>query len=172
MHNGTESAFEQLVDTYKAYVCAIILSIAGETEDVQDIAQEVFLQVYRSLPGFKTGNLKSWISRIAVNKTIDWKRSQVKKNTLLNTNEDVESVWILPGQDAPDKVIIRQEDRERLEKICTMLPDRYADVIQKFYFQDKGYNDIAVEEGISTKTVESRLYRARIVLRQKWEEVD
>lgn len=84
----------------------------------------------------------------------------------------MESVWILPGQDAPDKVIIRQEDRERLEKICTMLPDRYADVIQKFYFQDKGYNDIAVEEGISTKTVESRLYRARIVLRQKWEEVD
>lgn len=75
---GDEQAFCEIVETYKGYVFAIILNFIKDNYIAEDIAQEVFLQAYRSLPQFRNKNFKAWIGKIAVNKAIDFKRAQGK----------------------------------------------------------------------------------------------
>lgn len=82
----------------------------------------------------------------------------------------MEKVIDTSPEGSPEAHLLQEEERERLKAACSKLPQRYRSVVDKFYFQDKGYQEIAAEEGISLKTVESRLYRARMLLRQNWEE--
>ena len=72
--NGDKKAFAELVDRYKAYIFAIILKFINDKEQAENIAQETFLQVYISLPGYKHEGFRTWIGRIAVNKAIDLQR--------------------------------------------------------------------------------------------------
>lgn len=71
---GNREAFNILVSRYKGYAMAAILPVIRDPEQAQDVLQETFLQVFRSLPRFKGGRFKAWLGRIAVNKAIDWKR--------------------------------------------------------------------------------------------------
>jgi RNA polymerase sigma factor (sigma-70 family) len=165
---GDQNAFELLIKHYQAYVFAIILSFVEEN-DASDIAQEVFLQLYRSLPQYESDNLKAWIGKITVHKAIDWKRKhtryeQKKIDTDLSLIKDL-SVPI------PDEFMINQENRRQVQLICSQLPPRYGRIITKYYYENKTYQQIAREEGVNIRTIESRLYRARNLIRQRWKEV-
>lgn len=162
-----ESAYEELIKHYEAYVFAVILNFVTVTE-AEDLAQEVFLQIYRSLPRYQPRNLKGWIGKIAANKAIDWKRQQarVKQEQM---GSDI-SILAADGMVNPDDFLIQQENQEHIQKICRSLPRHYEQTIKSYYYLNKSYADIAAEEGISIKTVESRLYRAKMLIRQKWKE--
>ena len=64
----------------------------------------------------------------------------------------------------------KKEDIRKINELCLQLPDIYQSIINKYYIKDMCYSDIALEEGISIKTVESRLYRARKLLKERWKE--
>lgn len=163
-------AFEVLIEHYKAYVFAIILRFVDNMDDAQDIAQEVFLQIYRSLPSFQPDHLKAWVGRITTNKAIDWQR---KKQRRVQEYELSDIDVVKPLADSfpnPEEDFISREREDCLRGLCSSLPDRYRTVLVKYHFQDKSYQQIAREEGISVKTVETRLYRARKLLRQLWKE--
>jgi RNA polymerase sigma factor (sigma-70 family) len=87
--DGEQDAFTLLVEKYKGYVFAIILSFVRDEETAKDIAQEVFLQVYRSLASYRQQNFKGWIGRITANKAIDYKR---KKRLTLCEMETAEQI--------------------------------------------------------------------------------
>lgn len=162
-------AFEELINQYKAYVFAIILRIINDPDDAQDIAQEVFLQLYRSLPEYQPDHLKSWIGRITTNKAIDWKRKRARQLALVDS--DIERQTIPGVMDmSPEQMLLQQERESHMKDLCRSLPPRYSQVIIKYHFENKSYQQIAREEGISLKTVESRLYRARRLLRERWKE--
>lgn len=162
-------AFEELINRYKAYVFAIILRLVSDPDDVQDIAQEVFLQLYRSLSEQPIDHLQAWIGRVAANKAIDWKRRQARQFELLENDMDRQA---LPAAAdiSPEQMLLNQERESHVKDLCRSLPPRYSRVMMKYHFENKSYQQIAREEGISLKTVESRLYRARKILRQRWEE--
>lgn len=159
--------FTGLIDKYKGLVFAIVLRFVSSHEDAEDIAQEVFIQLYRSLPQCQPDHLKAWIGRIAMNKAIDWKRKQARTPDIIPGQ-----LVSLDGPDGqnPEYSFIRQEREAYIRKLCASLAPHYRRVLIKYHFQDKTYQQIAREEGISMKTVESRLYRARKLLRQLWEE--
>jgi len=162
-------AFEELINQYKAYVFAIILRIVSDPEEAQDIAQEVFLQLYRSLPEHQPDHLKAWIGRVTTNKAIDWKRQRTRQLAVVES--DVEKRAAPAEMETSPVQILLQEERESaIKELCRGLPPRYSRVVSKYYFENKSYQEIAREEGISLKTVESRLYRARRLLRERWEE--
>lgn len=75
--SGNEEAFAKIIDRYKGYIFAVILNFIKEHDEAENIAQEVFLQIYISLPEYKTQNFKGWIGKIAANKAIDWKRKKI-----------------------------------------------------------------------------------------------
>jgi RNA polymerase sigma factor (sigma-70 family) len=123
------------------------------------------LQIYRSLPRYRPDNLKGWIGKIAANKAIDWKRKASHSFTA-----EAEIPLIPAKEIQPDDFLIQKENHQRIWEICQSLPQCYAQTINSYYYQNKSYQQIADAEGISIKAVESRLYRARMLIRQKWKE--
>jgi len=169
---GSEIAFAKIVDRYKGYVFAIILNFIKDYDEAENVAQEVFLQIYISLPNYKFDNFKGWIGKIAANKSIDWKRkkmSKFKEETMENAE------YIIDSQESnycetPEYKLIEKENRELILKLCKSISPIYRDTIMKFYFEEKTYEQIAKEEGTTTKTIASRLYRGRNMLKEKWRE--
>lgn len=169
---GNEQSFAELINTYKNYVFAIILNFIKDYDEVENVAQEVFLQIYISLPQYEQDNLKGWIGRIASNKSIDWlrrKRSKFKEETLENSEEIIDKLGA-NQKDNPELLLIEKENKENLKRALDSIPDIYRITIEKFYFQGKSYEEIAAEENITVKAVASRLYRGKNILKEKWRE--
>ena len=167
---GDKTAFEKIVDKYKGYIFAIIFNFIKDHGEAENIAQEVFLQIYISLPEYKFDNFKGWISRIAANKAIDWKRKKQSKfrDETLEYIEAIADRESIGEYKTPEDLLLEKEYREKVRRVCQSIPPIYENVIIKFYFQEKSYEEIAEEEGISVKSVASRLYRGRNILREKW----
>lgn len=166
---GNEQAFRILVERYQGLIFKICFNVVKDTSHAENIAQEIFLQVFRALPTYEYKGFKTWIGRIALNKAIDYQRkmnslkrrevalTEEFQNTLIDEgNSDIEDFW-------------KKEDYKKLLGLCNSLPEIYKTIVNKYYIQEKCYSDIAQEENISIKTVESRLYRARKYIREKWE---
>src|SRR5699024_6580462 len=121
---------------------------------------------------YKFDNFKGWVSRITTNKSIDWirkKKSKFKEETM----EDVEMIMDMESVKSlktPEDILIQKENRRKIHQVCNGIPLIYQNVIIKFYLEEKSYEEIAREEGTTVKTIASRLYRGRNILRQKWRE--
>jgi len=168
---GSEKAFTSIVNNYKNYIFAIILNFIKDYGEAENVAQEVFLQIYTSLPTYDNDNFKAWISKIAANKSIDWIRKNKKK---FREEAAVNTAYLIDGtasdKDDPEISIVGKERKEVLTRTLNNMPEIYRVVIEKFYFLEKSYEMIAKEEDVPIKTIASRLYRAKILLKEKWRE--
>jgi len=160
--------FARIVEHYKGYLMAVILPVIRDPEQAQDVLQETFCQAYRSLPSFQGGNIKFWLSHIAVRKAVDWARRQERRRR--------EVLQAEPGEGAPATVrsaeeeYLKLENSSRLAAALKNLPLPYRLTLTGYCLEGKSYRQLAEEAGITVKTVESRLYRARRILKQEMEE--
>ena len=171
---GDKDSFEEIVDLYKNYVFAIILNFIKDYKEVENVAQEVFLQIYISLPEYKTDNFKAWVSRIASNKSIDWirkKKSKFREETMEKSDYLIDIINI-EKEKTPEDILLEKENSEELFKLCRSLSPIYHETIKKFYLEGKSYEEMAKEENVTVKTIASRLYRGRNMLKEKWREKD
>ncbi len=165
---GDEEAFTQLIDQYKGYLMATILPVVRDPVEAQDVLQETFWQVYRSLSSYRGGNLKFWLARIATHKAIDWCRERERRNRELLHDS--------PGDLRPGSALSAEEEyfshtaKGRLASLLQALPPPYRTTMAGYLLEGKSYRQLADEAGVSVKTVESRLYRARRILRNEYEE--
>ena len=167
---GNQQAFRILVEKYQLLIYSICYNVVKDSQHAENIAQETFLQVFRSLPNYEYKGFKTWIGRIALNKAIDYQRKATElKKREVEYIDDVELIVATDGQNMEDE-LGRKEDIKKIGELCNQLPDIYRTILRKYYIKEMCYADIALEEGISVKTVESRLYRARKLLKEKWEE--
>lgn len=167
---GDNDSFRSIVEKYQGLVYAICFNITGHRQEAENLAQETFIQVYRSLSRYENKGFKSWIGRIATNKAIDWKRKRKLENEgKVVYLEDISE--ISTDDNSINEQLIKKENAKRVMELCNNLPEIYSTVLIKFYIQSKSYNEISKEDGISVKTVESRLYRAKQAIRKQWEEV-
>ncbi|MCL2084777.1 MAG: sigma-70 family RNA polymerase sigma factor [Oscillospiraceae bacterium] len=163
---GKSELFEQIVLEYQDLVFTVCLNIIRNRHDAENIAQETFISAYCSLSQFRGGNLKSWLCRIAVNKSIDFKRRDSKLE--LAGREPDESGP--PAADTVEELFERKERKERLEKILSDIPDKYSSVVKAFYYGRLPVKAIARRLELPEKTVETRLYRARKIIKERWGE--
>ena len=167
---GDDDSFRSIVEKYQGLVYAICFNITGHRQEAENLAQETFIQVYRSLSRYENKGFKSWIGKIATNKAIDWKRKRRLENEgKMVYLEDIEEMST--ESNLIDDELIKKENTKKLLELCNKLPKIYSTVLIKFYIQSKSYNEISIEDGISVKTVESRLYRAKHAIRRQWKEV-
>ena len=167
---GDEKAFAGIVNNYKNYVFAIILNFIKDYGEAENVAQEVFFQIYTSLPNYNNENFKAWIGKIAANKSIDWirkKKAKYREEAVENTVDLIDGTMM---DNNPETLIVQKEREEALSNVLNDMPEIYRVVIEKFYFHDKSYEIIAEEENVPVKTIASRLYRAKIILKEKWRE--
>lgn len=168
--DGRINDFEKIVQKYQSIVFAICMNIIKDPLEAENLAQETFIQAYKSLEGYKFKGFKTWITRIATNKAIDYKRKMKLSNSSNVIYIDELADEIPENNLSLQETLIKKEEKEALRSLVAGLPDKYSTVIKKYYVQSKSYEEIAFEEGISTRAVESRLYRARSLLKDKWKE--
>jgi RNA polymerase sigma-70 factor (ECF subfamily) len=162
---GDSEAFRELIRRYQRYVLNLVYRTIGDTNDAEDIAQEVFIKVYKSIRGFKgESKFSTWISKITVNLCMDKLREKAK-----NKEEDIEEeVWNTFAQPVnfnPEVMAERHELQETIKKAIESLPEelRVAFVLREL--EDFSYDEIGEMLNIPIGTVESRIYRARMKLR-------
>ncbi|OPH51298.1 RNA polymerase subunit sigma [Paenibacillus ferrarius] len=176
MLNGDESAFRELVSTYRHYVFQTIYAIVRHTKDAEDLSQDVWTRIYFSLPQYQMKGLKTWITRIAVNRSIDFKRSANRKreDTTAEMEISVQAAAepLFHQQRAVEHEVIMNETAQLVRKRLHQIPPNYQEVLTAYYIQHQSYQDIADAHGITVKTVESKLYRAKQWLRKNWKEED
>ncbi len=172
--DGDSIAFEDIVDKYKNYVFAIILNFIKDNQEAENVLQEAFLQIYLSLPKYKDDNFKGWIGRISANKSIDYirkKKAKFKEEVFENSEFLIDNTRQVDFS-TPEEILIEKEKTEEISKFCSSIPKIYEDTIRKFYLEGKSYEEIAFEEQVTVKTVASRIYRGKNMLKEKWSEKD
>jgi RNA polymerase sigma factor (sigma-70 family) len=161
---GDTSLFRQLIKKYETKVYSVAFKVTNNQKDAEDVTQEVFLQLYRSLHSFRhDANLSTWIYRITMNKALDFKR----KTTRQTTNETTALHDITPVSPVltPEQELVKKTEQELLYEALNKLPPPYKEVLNLYYFENKSYQEIAHVLNIAVKTVESRLYRAKHMLK-------
>ncbi|MFD2614191.1 sigma-70 family RNA polymerase sigma factor [Paenibacillus gansuensis] len=178
IRSGDREAFRDIVDTYKTQVYRLAYSVLKHPKDAEDAAQEAFVKVYLSLPQYEGQGLKTWISRIALNHAIDVKRKRARSREELKDTLEDEGQLAPAGHAAGAGGSPVELAFERGEKAAVLaerlgeLPENYRGVIHAYYIREQSYQEIAAEQGVELKTVESKLYRARKWIREHWKEED
>nr|WP_026074441.1 sigma-70 family RNA polymerase sigma factor [Brevibacillus massiliensis] len=167
---GDAEAFRIFLERYRQYLFQVVYSVLRHQKDAEDVTQEVFVQIYLSLPQYQSQGIKAWMTRIAVNKAIDWKRKAQRSREELTESLDQLSVPV--AAEAADSPVLQKEYRETIRGRLHELPQNYREVVYAYYFEEKSYQEIASEQGIEPKSVESKLYRARKWIRSHWQEGD
>ena len=163
---GDNGAFADLVRRHQDRVYGMALRATGKPEDAEDLAQEVFLSVFRGLEGFKgDAQFTTWLYRIAWNRCADWLRRNRKpgrRTTQLEAADD-----IADGRADPEGAVLGEEDRVRIRRALDGLDERYRSVVELSCIQGLSYAEVGTALGLPVKTVETRLYRARKQLRER-----
>ncbi|WP_338075693.1 sigma-70 family RNA polymerase sigma factor [Chengkuizengella sediminis] len=164
---GDQEVFRKLMEKYQTYIFQIVYSVLRHQKDAEDVTQEVFIRIYHALPQYKNQGFKTWMSRIAVNKAIDMKRkTQRNKEDLM----EIEKVEHLTHGNVTEMESIQRERVLLVKTRLNEMPENYRNVVFAYYIQEKSYREIANEQGIEIKSVESKLYRAKKWIRKNWKE--
>ena len=158
---GDEEACEALVRQYQERVFALISRMTGDSDRVEDIAQEVFLKAFRSLKSFRGGSrFYTWLYRITVNTVLNTMRSQGRRQeTSLDALEGFE---VQADADMePAEVTARLELARRVREAIDQLEEPYRVIVYLRELEDLSYEEIAEVVELPVGTVKSRLFRAR-----------
>lgn len=168
---GDMTAFEQLVALYEKKIYMLAYRNLGNEQDALDISQEVFLRVFRFLPGFKgDSSFSTWIYRIAINMCKDFmkKRRYGTEVPLHQQGEDDEEyqIEVSDFRFNPESEAERKEMVEELGKALDTLSDQHREVLVMREISGKSYLEIAELLKLDVGTVKSRISRAREKLRE------
>lgn len=160
---GENQLYRELISRYQSKVYAVAFKVANHSKDAEDVAQEVFIQIFRSLTQFKgDSTFSTWIYRITMNKALDLKRKQARAPSF-----ELEIPNEIPTHHTPESELLKKEEQELARRYLDQLAENYREVVVLYYFHQLSYTEIATRLDIAIKTVESRLYRAKQMIRQK-----
>jgi RNA polymerase sigma-70 factor (ECF subfamily) len=171
--SGDNSAFQEFVERYKKKIYYIAYDITGDHDDAEDISQEVFIKVLRSLKTFRrNAKISSWLYQISVNASIDLLRKKSSKHEKLM--DDIERADIqenLQGssnnaqnpEQSAEEIIIQKHISKALQKVSPK---------ERSVFVMRHYNELKIREiaeilKVSPGTVKALFYRATRKLRKE-----
>ncbi|MBM4161192.1 MAG: sigma-70 family RNA polymerase sigma factor [Ignavibacteria bacterium] len=167
--SGDERAFEQIIRRYQHQVANIIYLTLGSREEIEDLSQEVFIRVYKSLDRFEfDASLYSWIYRIAVNLCIDEiRRRKIRKAVSLEffTERRLEEEKKSKDKATAADPLLREEKQQVIVDALQKLSPGHRAVLLLREYEDLSYVEIARTLHISPQAVKSRIFRAREELR-------
>jgi len=174
LQKGDEKAFRQLVDKYQQLVMNTCFGLVHNTEDAEDIAQDVFIEVFRSISNFRADSkISTWLYRITVNRSLnfirDSKRSKMAQSLdeIFSLQKGKSSNIMAEKAASPDTEFENSERADILYKVIDSLPknQRVAFTLNKY--EDLSYKEIAEVMETSVSSVESLIHRAKKNLQKK-----
>ncbi len=173
--NGSQEAFRLLVENNQDKVFNTCFGFVHNADDADDIAQEVFIEVFRSISKFnQESSLSTWIYRIAVNKSLDFikKNNRQKRWALLtrvstNTSENNDN-WYAHN-DTPLQSLEQKERIEILNSAIDKLPKNQKSAFTLHKYESLSYKEIADILKTTVSSVESLIHRAKSNLKKSLE---
>jgi len=162
---GDQSAFAELVSRHRDLVFSLAVSILGPAHvpEAEDLAQEVFLKVYRRLASFRgDAEFRSWLYRITFNEAVNLKSRARFRRPAAGEVALRSAVTSEPG---PDEQAEDAERDQALAECIRKLPEVYQSALRLYYWLGKGVGEISEMLGVPENTAKSYLHRARQLLR-------
>ena len=176
LQEGKEIAFNQLLDDYQQKVFGTCISFIPNKEDAEDVAQEVFLEVFKSISKFnRDSKLSTWIYKIATNKCLEFIRKKNTKKrfafmqTILGNELPIDKTSYFTEVNHPGVLLENKEKSAIIFKAINTLPENQRVVFTLAKIDDKSYQEIVEITGKSLSSVESIMFRAKKGLQQKLE---
>jgi RNA polymerase sigma factor (sigma-70 family) len=166
----TDLTFEQLVRDHQEMVFRTLLRLTGSREHVDDLAQDVFLRLYRALPSFRGESLiATYLYRITINVAQDeWKRRRRDDRSHISLSDDV-SHWEdrlqCPGRNA-EQQLEEREFQQSVEDHLQRLSQIERTILVLYHQEERTYEQIAHVLSVPIGTVRTHLHRGRKKLRE------
>lgn len=168
IQQGDHKSFKLLVEKHQQLVVNTCFGIVHNTGDAEDLAQDVFLEVFRTAQNFRgDSKISTWLYRIATNRSLNFVRSKKRKGIFQSiedaftggrhrNNEITEN-----QQDQPDQNITEQQSKEILHRVIDKLPEKQRVAFTLNKYEELPYQQIADIMEISLASVESLIHRAK-----------
>jgi len=165
---GNQEAFAELVKKYKTKMFNLAFGLTRNHEIADDMAQEIFIKTYFALPKFKfKSEFGTWLYQIAINHIKDYLRKEGRIKKVL-FEESRQNTFILENETIRKEKEQSLEQRKKLiHQAIQTLPQKYQVILSLRDIQGFSYEEIARILKLSPGTVDSRLHRARKMLRKK-----
>ena len=172
LRHGSEAAFRTLVDRYQGRVYRTALALVRCPEEAEDVAQEVFVEVYQTIACFRgEAALSTWLYRLAVSRALkNRQKARAKKRfafltSLFGANNEV--LHDTPDHRHPQAQLEGSEALLQLRRAIARLPDQQQVAFTLRHEQELSYQEIADVLQTTVPAVESLLFRARQTLRKQ-----
>ena len=168
---GNQDAFEVLVRRYERLLFPLIYRYVGEYQEAHDVLQQVWLQLYLSLPKLNPNvHLKPWLFTVAHNRSLDVlrRRRLLTFSEVETGNEEDEGGFlntILDTSLMPEELVEQCDLQQAIQYAIQALPRTYRSVVLLYYKEQMNYAEIAQVLKVSVSTVKARFYRAKPFLR-------
>ena len=176
LKQGKQAAFGKLIEVYQQKVFGTCISFVPNKEDAEDIAQEVFLEVFKSVSNFKgEAKLSTWIFRIATNESLEFiRKKQAKKRfafmqTILGNEIPIDKTNYFTEFNHPGILLENKEKSAIIFKAIHTLPESQRVVFTLAKIDGKSYQEIVEITGKSFSSIESVMFRAKKGLQEKLE---
>ncbi|GCE11067.1 RNA polymerase sigma factor [Tengunoibacter tsumagoiensis] len=168
---GDQQAFEMLVQRYNTPLFNFICHCLGDYDLACDVSQQVFLQLYISMPTLRTGEpLKAWLFQVARNRCLDELRRKraVHFSDLeaSNDDDDLSPLAIMPDtRPLPDEMAERNDLQQALRAAIDALPPKFRSVVMLRYTSQMSFSEIGKTLNMPEATAKTYFQRARPLLR-------
>lgn len=165
---GDQQAFSELIDQYKGMVLNLVARMSGKVESAEDLAQEVFIRVWKGLHNFRGDcKLSTWIYRIALNLAIAESKTARSRSQFLDIDDPVveRGPQFVGDADNPYGEEVRL--KEQMIRLLPGMPEKHRTAVVLFYLKQLSYNEISDIMDVPVGTVKSYLFRGKAWLREQ-----
>ena len=160
---GDADAYARVVDWSASTVCSISLAIVRDVDASEDVAQDVFLTIWKELHRLRNpASFVPWLRQITRNHAYDWLR--VRRHEA--SSDEAIAAACDPRPSISD-TLIANEEREELRRVLDELPDETREVVVLYYREGSSARQVAELLGINEEAVRQRLSRARVRIREE-----
>ncbi len=157
--NGDPRAFQKVFDIYKDRIYALCRHMAGNPDDAEDLAQEVFISAFKNIGTFRAeASFGTWLYRIGANRCLTELR---KRTPTFRSFEALSDVEKLPHAPNPEDLVVRKELSDRVEAAVAALPENLRLLFVLGTLEGMRYKEIAEIVDCSEDAVKMRIHRAR-----------
>ena len=168
LRQGSNEAFGQLLDDYQQKVFNTCISFVPNTQDAEDVSQEVFVQIFNSIHKFNgNSKLSTWIYRITTNKCLEFIRKQKTQKRynflqfIMGNDIPLDKTSYFTELNHPGIILENKEKSETLFYAINQLPKAQKIVFTLHKIDDKSYQEISDIIQKSVSSVESLMFRAK-----------
>jgi len=155
-------SWSQIVADHGDKVYRLAYRLTGNPQDAEDLTQDAFIRVFKSLDRYKPGTFEGWMHRIVTNLFLDQarRRARIRMDSLPEDAERLQS-----GRNGPEQVVVGETFDPVLQRALDNLPPDYRAAVVLCDIEDLTYERVGKILGVKMGTVRSRIHRGRAALR-------